>query len=1349
MSDQVGTTNSTLILLILVMVLVIGLAVIAIVIIIRSRKKEQPPSIAEAKPEEPAPNSLSEPLPSRRLMAKRVSAAMAALKQLVPGSNYRYRVPWYLLVGESGSGKTSILEHLSIGSPGSALPLGTPAGLSRRWRFLDQAILIDIPGEAFLAGPGHSTDRGAWLNVLRLLSRYRPRRPLDGIVLTIPAPELLTAANEPENPERLARLDGIRERLSEAQLQLGLNLPIYVLITKADQIQGFASFCGELASEMQQDIFGWSNSHRLDAGFTSEWIDEAFDSIHGTLLHRQMEMLAGRPSLADPDGVFLFPFELQRLREPLRVLMGRTFRASAYHDAPFLRGIFFCGVVATKEAATASSSSAAPGFVPASNPLSLPLASSTARDSFLPEVESPKLVFIQHLFDFKIFLEYRIARPLAAGFFSRNRWVIAGQAASIFLLFLLAVSTAFAYRRISNLEETYIQGALQSIYNTWNNYKKESDFSPAFSLMESLNALHQNEFRSWTMPFSYVDPLRPRLQRSLEAAFEDVVLQSCKTELENRAALMTKLPKWLEQLGTRHPDRLPAAVSAEDSLSPAAQQKVFQNLGRPFSDNKHYLILQDYVTGLQALNENRSRYQTVTQAGNGSVEALVELMEYLSGWRLPEARQLSRDPYFQNLLTAATWSPLQIDANYSELTANNTLILVHDFYKKWFDDCPLTASLAALQGEVKDLEASNLHTVLQHIQLLDTALGSGSYDWTTEPFSRNDYPALGSQLDSVDFGSVLDGRVRNEVQEEGAAKLDKLRAELLEQNELVDVNSGHVRLSGPVRTFGAVLASLLELDWMNEQAPSTGVSSNFIWKESGLIDAVNLYDSYSKTMQQLLPALPKEYQDPLADIAADRFTDALNSAVLNARIMNPDRGSPASLDTALRNFSGSLPRLQQIQQALTDLGASQESAMLKRIVADQANSLLAQLDTELQSVYAPRASAAAWSGSQPLSLYLYQAESPDDLDAYLKSERERIAALGNDAAPAVQYLSYSRTTSAGEKKWASITQDLQAFQNNKPGNQISALETFIQTDLDKITPENKCKAPAARRQTDVFLSARARLAQMAAVQCQQLAIVRYNDIADFFNQKLAGRFPFSQVIPTKEIPEADPGTIADFYKLFDKESAGLTDVLPQVSADATNAVSFLNAISHARPLVTGPAGDSSPTVDLNVMLRADRDQEVNGNLIIDWQMRIGQQQIQYKPVEQKLVWHLGDPIQVVFRYAKDSPYKPAALAGSGATVEDRTVTYDYSNLWSLYAMLIGHPAPRGSAPALAAFQFPNVSAASQGQSARASNADTLVFLRIDLSSMAAKPDAMGERLTFAPLPIAAPKLTSQVIATGE
>ena len=58
--------------------------------------------------------------------------------------------------------------------------------------------------------------------------------------------------------------------------------------------------------------------------------------------------------------------------------------------------------------------------------------------------------------------------------------------------------------------------------------------------------------------------------------------------------------------------------------------------------------------------------------------------------------------------------------------------------------------------------------------------------------------------------------------------------------------------------------------------------------------------------------------------------------------------------------------------------------------------------------------------------------------------------------------------------------------------------------------------------------------------------------------------------------------------------------------------------------------------------------------------------------EKKLFrWGWGEPLRVSFRWAKNSPHFPAHAGDwKGAKIRDRSVTYEYKNLWSLIHLLV-------------------------------------------------------------------------------
>jgi type VI secretion system protein ImpL len=345
------------------------------------------------------------------------------------------------------------------------------------------------------------------------------------------------------------------------------------------------------------------------------------------------------------------------------------------------------------------------------------------------------------------------------------------------------------------------------------------------------------------------------------------------------------------------------------------------------------------------------------------------------------------------------------------------------------------------------------------------------------------------------------------------------------------------------------------------------------------------------------------------------------------------------------------------------------------------------------------------------------------LQAYLNAQRQQIEALSASAELLTPLLAGERNHSDLDTKWLNIATDIAALQAKKPDNPIQALETYISTDLDKITPEEGCKATAIRRSNDVFLRAGAGLTSIAVNHCYAATISRFNEIAASFNQRLAGRFPFSQLLDTRSGFEAEPSEIAEFYSVFDQDSPGLRNALLLAAQDPQGAVGFLQAVAAARPLVIGNAKDPAPALGLSVRFRTNHDREIYGNRIAEWTLQVGQKTLSFPAPAGDLpptVWQLGDPVELTLRYANNSPQIPAtANPSSAARVQGRSVTYLYSDAWSLFAFLMDHsPTVEGPQDEYAV-RIPNVTVP-QSESAT-SPPNTVVYFQMDLSPIGAKP----------------------------
>ena len=283
------------------------------------------------------------------VLAKRFDEAMVKLREtsgrslLKPGS-YLYELPWYMFIGAPGAGKTTALLNsglqflLGDGKAGASV---TGVGGTRNcdWWFTRDAVLIDTAGRYSTQDSDAAADAGAWDAFLALLKRTRPRQPINGVLLTVSASDLVqqSAADRAE----LAR--SLRDRLHELQTKLGVQAPVYVLVTKMDLVAGFNETFGELPKDQREQVWG----------FTLPWrdgedpnIEQAFDEGLAGLEQRLGDGLTDRlQAERDPArraALFGFPQELAALRRPLRDFVTAVFAAGGtVQRVPPMRGFYF------------------------------------------------------------------------------------------------------------------------------------------------------------------------------------------------------------------------------------------------------------------------------------------------------------------------------------------------------------------------------------------------------------------------------------------------------------------------------------------------------------------------------------------------------------------------------------------------------------------------------------------------------------------------------------------------------------------------------------------------------------------------------------------------------------------------------------------------------------------------------------------------------------------------------------------------------------------------------------------------------------------------------------------------
>ncbi len=290
-----------------------------------------------------SPSDGARPSPESVQLRERFEEAVAALKQRRQGESSLYELPWYVIIGAPGSGKTTALVNSGLKFPveqrtGKAALRGVGGTRNCDWWFTDDAVFLDTAGRYTTQDSDADADSAGWSEFLALLKKYRGRRPLNGVLVTISAHELLTQGHL----GREAHVAAVRRRLDELNQQLRIQLPVYVLVTKCDLVAGFNEYFDDLTPEDRAQVWGTTFPYEqtVDGGAAGTLPAEV-DTLVERLNARVFERLQTERDVQRRTRIFGFPQQIAALRDPLAEFVADVFTATRFDRHTLLRGVYF------------------------------------------------------------------------------------------------------------------------------------------------------------------------------------------------------------------------------------------------------------------------------------------------------------------------------------------------------------------------------------------------------------------------------------------------------------------------------------------------------------------------------------------------------------------------------------------------------------------------------------------------------------------------------------------------------------------------------------------------------------------------------------------------------------------------------------------------------------------------------------------------------------------------------------------------------------------------------------------------------------------------------------------------
>jgi len=281
-------------------------------------------------------------------LRKRFEDALGVLKEArfkTPEGEKRTvsELPWYMFIGAPGSGKTTALLNAGLrfplGDPRSSEQALQGVGGTRNcdWWFTEQAVLVDTAGRYTTQQSDQQADSAAWLGFLDLLKRFRPRQPLNGVIITLSIGDLVHW-----NEEELGRYaKHVRDRVRELYARLGVRIPIYLMVTKTDLLAGFTEFCSDFEARQRAQVWGTTFDPTEQAKGLGDKFKEEFGHLERRLYTLLPERLQETRDLQKRASIYRFPQQYRVAGPLIAKFLDGAFGGAWVGETPFVRGVYF------------------------------------------------------------------------------------------------------------------------------------------------------------------------------------------------------------------------------------------------------------------------------------------------------------------------------------------------------------------------------------------------------------------------------------------------------------------------------------------------------------------------------------------------------------------------------------------------------------------------------------------------------------------------------------------------------------------------------------------------------------------------------------------------------------------------------------------------------------------------------------------------------------------------------------------------------------------------------------------------------------------------------------------------
>lgn len=1009
-------------------------------------------------------------------------------------------IPWCLILGDSeNGGETLLADSGAQKSSGNWL----------NWfRFQQGITLVPMSG---LGDIGENYSQSGFTSLLKLMLRHKPRRPIDSLIITIPAQKLAL----PDFAEKLG--ESLQNQLAHLQETLGMRPPIYLLVTGCENLEGFSEICNRLSSKHLHQMFGWSSPYVPDATWSPDWIQEAEKGVLGALEDLRSEIFSKVISPQNARKIFSFNSHISNLFKPLKQVTEGLFRHSVYHEPFQFRGIWFCGCPAGRNSRGA--------------------------------------VFVRDLISQKVFVEHNCAVPVHSIMTRRTNF---SRAVQILTTVILCTWAAFIWHGNNALQqevstvlpvvETYRTTRNSTNISWWDPKKhipqnrlekmatrvpriKKAYDNKTRTLLTTMEKAKQEWLTSIIFPTSFVNKLESRIKKLYNLAFDEIILQGITLGLVYKGIIIYEQPPDIK----------------ESPVEPLSQMTMFKDLEQHIADSAVFKARCKQFNNFKAIH---------------NIEDLKEVLEYVFDIKI-RSSFVQDKKQLEKIMAESSYQKIELGP-YTDKAKKAFTIRMSNLYKQIFDNNPLlhavdelVAALDVLTQNGGSYRPRNEEIrVEDDITAVHALLGNPEQAWPTKKTLPINWP-LEPLFVKAASETPLRAATINISRKEGRTKLHQLFDKLSKKSSSITgpilvSDSSTLSLNPMVLLLQRSISDLQKQAFMHKAkdvqlSTKTPPATYLVWNIRLLEQAVDLAPPFDTYFNNEMKEFPSSFRSTVKKQGAKNLADNMSTLVAQAQqfVAMPklDYLKGLQMDgSSSTNFSQAAPLLLRILDIYDQLGQQNERTALAIVVDKQAMDLLRRSNKELtrENLYSPKyQSLDKWNGKTPASEALFGLQSKNELKPYLSSQRDRLRLIATTwAEPALAY-AYMREDFTQDDyslliRWEMILEDLNQYESHIPGNALSTLEQYVLHRLDNpnsIVPISGDSWFHQKTET-MYKAVHNRLDWLQLKNFSNT----WNQAADYFTQKLAGRFPFSS--PYQIQKSASPDDIRTFLSMLPEFTSG-------------------------------------------------------------------------------------------------------------------------------------------------------------------------------------------------------------------